>query len=103
MRRVFLLILLLAGCNGNPKVEYQRFILPEDRKDAQAWVSNCIKDANPQSDEEPEDWIRQCRRAAEELFGTYVPGYRQGEHWSTWVPFSATGPVHGQGPQSKKR
>lgn len=40
---------------------------PEDKQALAAWVSKCIAEANPQSDEEPEDWIRECARVGPEL------------------------------------
>jgi len=32
------------------------------------FILSCIKNANPRSDEEPEDWIRQCQYIAEETY-----------------------------------
>ena len=59
------IITLLTACDR---------VIPEVycNKDATAkvaeWTSICIKDANPYSDEEPEDWIRQCIWSAKSLF-----------------------------------
>ncbi|MCP4100529.1 MAG: hypothetical protein GY750_03760 [Lentisphaerae bacterium] len=30
------------------------------------FILQCLKNANPESDEEPEDWIRQCQTMAEQ-------------------------------------
>lgn len=36
------------------------------------WVNECIKNANPKSDEEPEDWIYMCKNMGKEMFCTEV-------------------------------
>ena len=38
----------------------------------------CISNANPKSDEEPEDWIRLCKKMADE---TYCPMAMFKSHW----------------------
>ena len=53
-----------------------------------AWVSTCLKDANPKSDEEPEDWIRQCERTGSRILCPQVRTvtYANAGGWSRNVP-----------------
>lgn len=80
MRYLMLLIalLILSGCNEKQwrYTEKQPINIGDVSTQEQSWVTVCIRDANPMSDEEPEDMIRQCARTAEGLFrgSSKVPG-----------------------------
>ena len=64
MGKWMLMACLLSGCHDPTEIEYRTKIPDKNREAARAWVAQCILDANPQSDEEPEDWIRQCEITA---------------------------------------
>ncbi|MCK4828371.1 hypothetical protein KA005_72245 [bacterium] len=71
----FLLLVysLLNGCDS-PSPEYREYIgqrsqcLDDSHENLSAFVLQCIKNANPKSDEEPEDWIYICRNMGKEIF-----------------------------------
>lgn len=76
---IFLLtILFLSGCD-NVKGELRSYVknthfcsidTAQNRAD---FILQCIKNANPKSDEEPEDWIRKCQLMAEETLCEVKP------------------------------
>lgn len=39
-----------------------------DKKQQSEFILDCIKNANPKSDEEPEDWIYMCKNMSLDLF-----------------------------------
>lgn len=75
---IFAALLINLGCNVHMKSEFEastrsnkkQLVIVDNcsSKEQQEWVANCIKDANPKSDEEPEDWIRQCFYTSVKLF-----------------------------------
>ncbi len=75
MNRLIMLILsiaLLGGCNDEVKTRQFSDIRTichdssiENRKN---FILECIKNANPYSDEEPEDWIGKCERFSKNLY-----------------------------------
>lgn len=69
-----LFIFLLLGCTGTPRLTYTyQCSTPEESKKLATWILKCIKDANPQSDEEPEDWISQCERTGKRILCEKTP------------------------------
>ncbi|MCP5004805.1 MAG: hypothetical protein GY941_12820 [Planctomycetes bacterium] len=58
------LIILLAGCDDEPKYRTSYEMAPACNADTVAaraeFTLQCIGNANPKSDEEPEDWIDIC-------------------------------------------
>ena len=66
------MVLLVTGCSDEPQYRIvERLVTKCDdaTKDARAnWINQCIANANPKSDEEPEDWLRQCQWIAEDIF-----------------------------------
>ena len=44
------------------------------------WILDCIKNANPQSDEKPEGWIGMCSNMAKDQFCPMVPAVYD-FHW----------------------
>ncbi len=87
---------LLVGCQADDVVVYRHIVPETARETRQAWVAKCILDANPKSDEEPEDMIRQCEDTSERLFGIRTRGVR---HYQThinlnpiWLPWPEDGP-----------
>ncbi len=54
---------------------------PEEVAVVSVWILHCIEKANPKSDEDPEDWVKQCQRTAEEIHCTDYPTFRRRGHW----------------------
>lgn len=83
---IVLLCISTTGCRSEPNKTSQeqefRFMMyklqiPEELKaSSRHWTLKCIAAANPQSDEEPEDMIKQCEYTALELFGVNTRLYR---------------------------
>lgn len=67
--RFLFLISLLIGCEQvKPAPSYTHFCAVETLDKRVEFMTACVKNANPMSDEEPEDMIAGCTRATEELF-----------------------------------
>lgn len=80
--KILLLIFLLVGCTKNGEVQrFQFYCSYESQEKRVAFVQQCIKDANPMSDEEPEDMISACGRAAENLYCIWSDQYEAKEHF----------------------
>ena len=68
---VFILLFSLTACGED---EYstemkEKTVCDESSKSKRAnFILSCIKNANPKSDEEPEDWIKDCQYIAEETY-----------------------------------
>jgi hypothetical protein len=84
-----LMAIFLLACKPEYRVETCREIDPSLKEKAAAFILKCIENANPKSDEEPEDWIHKCRDFAEDVYGfqgtkitTHVTGgyYRDSTH-----------------------
>lgn len=65
--------LFLSGC-GNAEdetiiqYEYDTWCTVETTDKRAKFIVECIANANPKSDEEPEDWIRSCQYMGEDTF-----------------------------------
>lgn len=67
IRIMLLALVALSSCSSREAVLHIRHCeTPTDEH--RAWVSQCIKDTNPMSDEDPEDMIEQCAATATHLF-----------------------------------
>lgn len=68
-RRVYQVQMIPIGCAPTPE--------------RQAWVLKCIENANPKSDEEPEDWLGMCTRMSNGQFCKPVPAVfaKSGAYW----------------------
>ena len=72
---ILIALLTVAGCSDDVGMtrqitDYEKHCT-QDTVDSRArFILDCIENANPKSDEEPEDWITDCRHMAEE---TYCP------------------------------
>jgi hypothetical protein len=68
---VLILLFSLTACGED---EYstemkEQAVCDESSKSKRAnFILSCIKNANPKSDEEPEDWIRECQYIAEQTY-----------------------------------
>lgn len=76
---VALTVLLCAGCGSDKKGELRTYVKNdnhctlESAEKRAAFILACINNANPKSDEEPEDWIRQCQYMAEQTLCPVKP------------------------------
>jgi hypothetical protein len=71
MKQVLILsfIALIAGCDKGELrdvTRHKHHCTSETKTERSDFILQCIKNANPKSDEEPEDWIRDCQKMAEE-------------------------------------
>lgn len=65
------IFLLLAGCSEgetNIRTEYANVCYSRTLETRSDFILKCIKNANPMSDEEPEDYIRECKNTATDLY-----------------------------------
>ena len=68
---VLILLFSLTACGEDEYSTHmkEQTICDESSKSKRAnFILNCIKNANPKSDEEPEDWIKDCQYIAEETY-----------------------------------
>ena len=72
-----LIALLCVGCTNREETrttERLRKHCEQDTTDVRAsFILQCIANGNPKSDEEPEDWIKQCQYMAEDTYCTSKP------------------------------
>jgi len=65
-----LLALFMVGCTDQEetkiRVKTDNYCQLDTAKERADFILQCVKDANPHSDEEPEDWIRMCQYMAED-------------------------------------
>jgi hypothetical protein len=62
--------------------------LSDTSKDRHDFILDCIKNGNPYSDEEPEDWITECEEMAENLYCLDMTVRRSQEYnGSQWITF----------------
>lgn len=74
------LIAFLFGCSPKSK---ERYIIQSDisyscsDKDKLAnSILECVKNANPQSDEEPEDWVSECSKRMKQVYCNLDSAYK---------------------------
>lgn len=93
MKRLVALCLLAASCGG-----YSPGYGPvyEDRDAAAEWITETVRAANPMSDEEPEDNIKQAERTAANLFQINRVGMwrMSGNHRMEFTPLERCTPAH---------
>lgn len=82
----FLTLLLLSGCgvNSDGDIEtkvYGWYCSYESQDKRAKFTSECIKNANPMSDEEPEDMIAGCVRAAKEVYCFWADQFQARTHY----------------------
>lgn len=77
MGRVILIfiVVFLSGCKEQTRDYHTtRVVCDKSTVDNRAnFTLKCIENANPRSDEEPEDWIYKCENMAKELYCEDVP------------------------------
>lgn len=76
---LFIVILLIIGCDSKPALLKDIYCSVEQKAKAAEFVLQCAKNSNPMSDEEPEDMLAECSRIAKDLicekgFIYYVKG-----------------------------
>lgn len=67
----FIAALALSACGGQEGTvrvyeKYATHCDADSKQERAGFILQCIENANPKSDEEPEDWILKCQRMAEE-------------------------------------
>ena len=70
------LIVGLVGCYDKGPRDYNLRIpncKQDTAKERAEFILACIKNANPKSDEEPEDWVKLCQTMAEETLCEITP------------------------------
>jgi hypothetical protein len=87
MKILFITLTLLLALTGCGK-DYTNYAIEPDCSEVESeprasFILACLQNANPKSDEEPEDWIRQCETMAEnaycpqkEFIKTYTSNHR---------------------------
>ena len=72
-----LLLILLSGCyeQGETRtfVRNEYYCTPDTLTERSKFTLECIKNANPKSDEELEDWIMICNNITKDTFCLKVP------------------------------
>lgn len=70
MRYLIVFVVFMLGCDNpdRPKPIKPKLSHCDTSQEQREWVSNCVRDANPKSDEEPEDWIRECYEMSVKLY-----------------------------------
>lgn len=68
-------LLLMTACESVQPAKDTQYKKGTEEK-AAAFILDCLANANPLSDEEPEDWIRNCERFAMNMYGEEVKGFR---------------------------
>jgi len=69
-KHLCLLVCLITACEDRPDTKIlwvPSCFTAEERTALQRWTSDCIRDANPHSDEEPEDMIAQCENTGRRI------------------------------------
>lgn len=85
-------LLAVSGCTNEHEtrvlIRTDNHCTSETVKERADFILQCVENANPKSDEEPEDWIRDCQRMAEDTFCesrvfeiTQVCGHKGGCLW----------------------
>lgn len=69
---LFIAIAIVSGCEEEERLPYTRLEVhkhcPESsRQERDRFVLKCIENANPRSDEEPEDWIELCGEMGKDI------------------------------------
>ena len=67
---IFLSVLLVGACSDQSRVitRVDKVCDKETVDKRASFILECLNNANPKSDEEPEDWIYMCRRMAEKTY-----------------------------------
>ena len=81
-------IILLSGCLGENQsnIRYAEIVtLDSSTIDMRAkFILTCLKNANPKSDEEPEDWMKICGELAKKTYGNIMRGYKYHIGWGDY-------------------
>jgi hypothetical protein len=74
---ILLIIPLFMSCGESTRYIPKTInVIPDSsRVVAAKFILDCIENANPKSDEEPEDWLHICERMATNLYGVSINGY----------------------------
>lgn len=86
------LVLLMAGVAlsaDNMLIEYRYYCSDQGNACYQQVFTDCVRGANPMSDEEPEAWIPVCGEEARKICCKLTKGilYWDGNGFRQWVPW----------------
>lgn len=80
MKKILIALTFLfvaTGCTDKEelrtKVRYEKYCTTKTSEVRADFILNCIKNGNPKSDEEPEDWIWLCGKMAKETYCPTIP------------------------------
>jgi hypothetical protein len=65
----------VLGCEDVLRLNFERVVPPACAEQYSSALTECTKAGNPLSDEEGEDLVAECRRAAADAWGAYKPYY----------------------------
>ena len=79
----WLIALVLIGCSKESSINkiHQSYCSYESQEKRALFTSECIKNANPMSDEEPEDMILGCVKAAESIYCFWGDQFEAKRHY----------------------
>lgn len=83
-----ILLLILVGCSLEKDEKlidnriWQYYCSYETQDKRAKFTTDCIKNANPMSDEEPEDMISGCIRASQNLYCFYGNQFEAKKHYT---------------------
>jgi hypothetical protein len=94
-----ILLLALAGCSSEKvwtdSMEKSVCVSREDKRELAAFIIKCAEAANPKSDEEGEDLVKQCEWTGERVLcptqtvcrtNRQDSGFAEPTHWGDWGP-----------------
>ena len=68
-------LLIFSGCSKEKVYDTRKMIQKDSLEKASQFILTCAKNANPLSDEEGEDLVKQCEKTAMFLYGKVVKGH----------------------------
>lgn len=70
MKYLLVIMLIVINIQAGENIRVVETYNQCNKKDQSVFILDCIKNANPKSDEEPEDWIYMCKNMSLDLFCT---------------------------------
>lgn len=96
IRYLAVLVIFTAACDPDPPTARVRFDIdcrPDTAERRAQFIVDCAKAANPMSDEEREDLVKQCESTAKHLFGHSVKMAWRSDDYSDIPCDQATDPI----------
>jgi len=70
MKYIAVLLFIVINVNAGESIRVLEVYSQCNKKEQSVFILDCIKNANPKSDEEPEDWIYMCKNMSLDLYCT---------------------------------